>query len=396
LNLSPKTIAVAISVLGALSSIGFFVASGWGTFNFLSGRRKSSRRGQPQSDRLPGVTILKPLKGVDPNLWENFCSHCEQQYPEFQIIFGVSDANDPAIAMVRQLQQKYPCHQIELVVCVQKLGTNTKVSTLVQMLARARHPILLVNDSDIQVPPDYLARIVAQLHDEQVGLVTCLYRGISGKALGSRLEALGISTDFIPGVLSARLLENGLRFGLGSTLAFRRSDLEAIGGFEALLDYLADDYELGRRIAALGKQVELSEIVVDTFLPDYSMRGFLEHQIRWARTIRDARRWGYLGVSLTFGLAWGLLTVLLTGGAAWAWGVLGVTATARAFVVWMCAKRVLRDPGLARDWYLLPLRDLIAPLVWMLSFVGNRISWRGDFYYLKQGRLTRATREASS
>jgi len=396
LNLSPKSIAVAISVLGTLSSIGFFVVSSWGAFNFLSGRRKSLRRSRAPNDRLPGVTILKPLKGVDPSLWENFCSHCDQHYPEFQLIFGVSDVNDPAIAMVRQLQQKYPRHQIELVVCEQKLGTNTKVSTLVQMLASARHPILLVNDSDIQVPPDYLTRIVAKLHDDEVGLVTCLYRGIAGKTIGSRIEALGISTDFIPGVLSARLLENGLRFGLGSTLAFRRSDLQAIGGFEALLDYLADDYELGRRIAALGKRVELSEIVVDTFLPEYSMRRFFEHQLRWARTIRDARHWGYLGVSLTFGLAWALLTVLLTRGAAWAWVLSGLTATARAFVVWMCAKRVLQDSGLARDWYFLPVRDLIAPVVWMLSFVGNRISWRGDLYYLKQGRLTRATREASS
>jgi len=145
-----------------------------------------------------------------------------------------------------------------------------------------------VNDSDIRVPPDYLRQVVAPLADASVGLVTSLYRGIAGPTLGSRLEALGISTDFVPGVLSARFLEKGLRFGLGSTLAFRRRDLEAIGGFEALLDYLADDYELGRRIAAAGKRVELSASIVSTFLPAYSMREFFRHQVRWSRTIRAA------------------------------------------------------------------------------------------------------------
>ncbi len=394
MDLTVKTAAVAVSALGALASVGFFVLSGAGALSFLRGRR---RQGEGRdSDYRPAVTILKPLKGVDPFVWESFVSHCEQEYPHYQLVFGVSDPEDPAVAVVRQLKDKYPERQIDLVICERILGTNTKVSTLVQMLASAKHPMLLVNDSDIRVPANYLRRVLARLNDESVGLVTCLYRGIAGHTLGSRLEALGISTDFVPGVLSAQLLESGLRFGLGSTLALRRSDLDAIGGFEVLLDYLADDYELGRRIAALGKRVELSEVVVETFLPPYSIRQFFEHQLRWSRTIRDARRWGYVGVSLTFGLAWALLTLALTEGSTWAWAVAALTLAARVAVATICAGAVLNDKGSLRDLYLLPLRDLIAPVVWALGFAGNRISWRGDLFDLRQGRLARVPRQAGS
>lgn len=388
-----KTVAVTVSALGTLASCGFFVLSGSGILSFLGSKRK--RLAQTDCVRFPAVTILKPLKGVDPHIWESFVSHCEQDYPEYQLVFGVSDPQDPAIKVVRELKEKYPDRQIDLVVCERTLGSNTKVSTLVQMLPSARYPILLLNDSDIRVPTDYLRRVVATLQCDGVGLVTCLYRGIAGKSLGSRLEALGISTDFVPGVLSARLLENGLRFGLGSTLAFWRSDLESIGGFEALLDYLADDYELGRRIAALGKRVELSELVVETFLPPYSLRQFFEHQMRWSRTIRDARRWGYLGVSLTFALLWSLLLLATTQGAAWAWLLSGLAVGARVVIARICAGPVLEDTGSLRNLYLLPLRDLIAPAVWALSFAGNRISWRGDVFDLREGRLARVPREAA-
>lgn len=394
MDLTIKTAAIAVSALGALASVGFFVLSGAGALSFLRQRRK--QRGGRDPDFTPAVTILKPLKGVDPFIWESFVSHCEQEFPQYQLVFGVSDPEDPAVGVVSRLKDKYPERQIDLVICERILGTNTKVSTLVQMLASAKHPMLLVNDSDIRVPTDYLRRVVARLNDESVGLVTCLYRGIAGNTLGSRLEALGISTDFAPGVLSARLLEHGLRFGLGSTLALRRTDLDEIGGFEVLLDYLADDYELGRRIAALGKRVELSEVVVETFLPAYSMRQFFQHQLRWSRTIRDARRWGYVGVSLTFGLAWAVLMLAFSHRAPWAWAVASLTLAARVAVAMICAGAVLSDEGSLRDLYLLPLRDLIAPAVWALGFAGNRISWRGDLFDLRQGRLARVPRQAGS
>ena len=255
------------------------------------------------------------------------------------------------------------------------------------MLPAARHDILLVNDSDIRVAPDYLRRVIAPLADAAVGMVTCLYRGIAAPTLGSRLEALGISTDFVPGVLSARLIEKGLHFGLGSTLAFRRSDLQATGGFEAIVAYLADDYELGNRIAALGKRVELSEVVVDTFLPAYSLRQFFDHQLRWARSVRGARSWGYVGLLLTFGLTWALVALVAARGAMWAWLLLAATVAARLAVGLTSAVAVLGDTQALRDLFLLPVRDLIAPVVWALGLAGNRIFWRGEVFHLKKGRL---------
>jgi ceramide glucosyltransferase len=237
-----------------------------------------------------------------------------------------------------------------------------------------------------------LRKVITPLADASVGLVTCLYRGVASPTacptLESRLEALGISTDFVPGVLSARFLERGLHFGLGSTLAFRRRDLEAIGGFEALLDYLADDYELGCRIASTGKKVELSAATVVTFLPAYTLREFFRHQLRWSRTIRDARRRGYAGLVFTFGLPWALVTLLAAGGAAWAWALFALTFAARMAVGSVASIVVLNDDQFFRYILLLPLRDLLVPFVWAASFMGNRVHWRGDVFDLKDGSLT--------
>jgi ceramide glucosyltransferase len=383
-----------VAAIGTVSTLFFYFLSTLGLASFLSDRSKKLKQARLPENQLPAISILKPLKGIDPQAWESFCSHCEQDYPRFQLIFGVSDPADPALELVRKLQAKYPDLTIELIVCDRILGTNIKVSNLVQMLPSARHEILLVNDSDIRVPNDYLRNVGAPLADPSIGLVTCLYRGVASPTLGSRLEALGISTDFIPGVLSARLLEKGLHFGLGSTLAFRRRELEAIGGFEALLGYLADDYELGRRIAATGKRVELSAATVTTSLPAYTLRQFFQHQLRWSRTIRAARRWGYAGLLVTFGLPWALLALVAARGAAWAWALLAMTLAARLVIGFGAAVVLLNDPQFLSNILFLPLRDLIAPFVWAASFMGNRIHWRGADFDLKDGRLTLVRRSA--
>jgi ceramide glucosyltransferase len=386
-----RTVIETIAAIGTVGSLFFYFLSALSLASFISDRRKELKQVPLPPTQLPPVSILKPLKGVDPEIWESFCSHCEQEYPEFQLIFGVSDPADPAVEVVRKLQAKYPNLSIELIVCDRVLGANIKVSNLAQMLPAARHELLLVNDSDIRVSSDYLRKVITPLADASVGLVTCLYRGVASPVvrptLGSRLEALGISTDFVQGVLSARFLERGLHFGLGSTLAFRRRDLEAIGGFEALLDYLADDYELGRRIASTGKRVELSAAIVATFLPAYTLRQFFRHQLRWSRTIRDARRWGYAGLLFTFGLPWALVTLLAARGAEWAWLLLAMTFAVRMAVGFVAAIVVLNDDQFFRYILLLPLRDLIAPFVWAAGFMGNRIHWRGDVFDLKDGRL---------
>lgn len=352
--------------------------------SFLRGDKKAGEGARPTQP----VSILKPLRGTDPEMFESFRSHCLQDYPGYELIFGVSDPEDPAIELVQRLRLEFPQHAIRLIVCGEILGANIKVSNLAQMLPQARYEYLIVNDSDIRVAPDYLSRVLAPLSDPSVGMVTCLYRGIANQTLGSRLESLGISTDFCPGVLVARQLE-GIKFGLGSTLAFRRSDLQAIGGFEAVVDYLADDYELGNRIAALGRKVELSSVVVETFLPQYAMRGFFEHQLRWARTIRDSRFWGYLGMGATFGLPWALLALILARGTLWAWGLLAATAVLRAAVGMYAGRSVLQDRQVLRLLQLIPLRDFLGVFVWLISFAGHTVSWRGDSFRLQKGKLVR-------
>lgn len=348
------------------------------------------RRADKSVCATPAVSILKPLKGADREMYESFRSHCLQDYPEYEIVFGVSEPDDSAIDFVKKLQQEFPDRAITLVVCPKKLGANVKVSNLEQMLATAHYEYLLVNDSDIRAEPDYLRSVMAPLADERVGMVTCLYRGVAASTLGSRLESLGISTDFIPGVLVAWQLEGGLKFALGSTMAFRRGDLARIGGFRSVADFLADDYELGRRIAGLGLEIKLSGVVVETHLPAYDLRGFLAHQLRWARGVRDARTGGYVGLVTTFGLMWGILVVALGQGAPWSWAALVVTAFLRSAVAIVVGKFLLCERSLWRSLWLVPLRDLMAVGVWVISFFGHTVTWRGDRFELKDGRLVRA------
>src|SRR5437660_1158353 len=377
-----------VAVFGMISSSAYYLLCLWGARNFLLEPRAADRIVRP-TQAVPPVSILKPLKGIDPEIYDSFCSHCVQDYAEYEIVFGVSDPDDPAVASVEQLQREFPDRQVRLVVCPKLLGANVKVSNLAQMLPLARHEHLVVNDSDIRVERDYLQRVVAPLSDAKVGMVTCLYRGVAASTFGSRLEALGISTDFFAGVLAARQLEGGIRFGLGSTLAFRRADLARAGGFESLLDYLADDYELGKRIADLGLDVVLSDAGVETHLPAYDLPGFILHQLRWARGVRDSRAGGYVGLLFTFGLFWSFLALVLSQGAAWVWALFGVTLFLRLAVALAVGKAVLGDGELLKNLLMLPLRDFIAVGVWIASFASHTVSWHGDQFTLKDGRLIR-------
>lgn len=374
-----------VAVVGIISSSLYYLLCIWSAKAFLQNAGAS----RPQTSSFPPVSILKPLKGVDPEIYESLRSHCLQDYPEYEIIFGASDPGDPAIEIVQKLQREFPDRRIQLVICPKILGANVKVSNLVQMLPEARYEYLIVNDSDIRVEADYLSRVTAPLADPRVGMVTCLYRGVSSKTLGSRLEALGISTDFCAGVLAARQIEGGIRFALGSTLAFRRSDLDKIGGFEAILDYLSDDYELGRRIADLGSTVDLSDLVVETYLPPYGLRDFFSHQLRWGRGVRDVRKGGYIGLLFTFGIVWALLAVITSRGANWALIALVITLFLRLAAAFAVGWKVLRDRRVLKFGWLIPLRDLIAAAIWVVSLAGNTVTWRGDRFRLQNGRLTR-------
>jgi ceramide glucosyltransferase len=372
----------AFACIGTVASAGYYLLCLWSAAAFS----KDASSGLPNSE-WPPVSILKPLKGTDPEMYASLRSHCLQDYPAYEIIFGVSEADDPAVPLIDQLKLEFPKLAIRVVECSRRLGTNIKVSNLIQMLREARYEYLVVNDSDIRVESDYLQNIVRELDAPDTGMVTCLYRGVAAETLGSQLESLGISSDFAPGVLVARQIEGGVRFGLGSTLVLRRADLARIGGFESIVDYLADDYELGNRIAGLGKRVALSHVVVETFLPEYSFSEFLRHQVRWARSVRDSRRWGYVGLVLTFGIPWALTNLLVNEGSRWAWALFVAVVALRFIVAWLVGGKALRDATtFSRSW-LLPLRDFVALGVWIASFAGHTIAWRGQHFTLKNGKL---------
>ena len=377
-----RHIFIFITVIGTACGLGYYLLCLLGARSF----RIRARRQWPVF--TPPVSILKPLRGTDPDIYESFRSHCLQDYPgEYEIIFGVHGLDDPVVALVKQLQSEFPDRRIQLVVCEQSLGTNGKVSSLIQMLAVARHDFLLINDSDIRVPTDYLRRVIAPLESPDVGMVTCMYRGQASATLGSRLEAIGISTEFHPGVLAARQLEGDIRFALGSTLAMSRPALKAIGGLEPLVDYLADDYELGYRIAGAGFRVILSDVVVDTHVAAYSLSRFFEHQMRWGRSTRDSRQWGYLGLVLTFALPWAVLAVIAASGATWSWALLAGALLMRLAVAFEVGLHVLDDRQLFRFWWLIPIRDFVGVAVWAASFAGHTVSWRGHRFILRDGKL---------
>jgi ceramide glucosyltransferase len=371
-----------IPALFTCTAICFYLAN---LFALRSWRKQAV---PPRAD-VP-VSILKPLKGCDPEMYEAFRSHCVQEYSApYEIIFGVNDASDEAIPYVERLKAEFPQRDISLVVCSEVLGANRKVSNMAQMAKRAKYAHLLVNDSDITVPADYLSRVMRWFAPTgiapEVGMVTCLYRARPAKSVWSKFEAIGVIADFMPGALTARVLEGGVHFGLGSTMAVSRSALESFGGFEKLVDYLADDYELANHVVQSGKRVVVPDVVVETHVHDYDFRDFWQHQLRWGRTVRSSRFGGYLGLVVTYGLMWSLLWLLL------APSLLSVTAATvvlalRGSVLEYYAN-ALSDKYASGNSWLVPLRDLITPIVWLCSIGGKKIVWRGDVFRLRAGKL---------
>ncbi|HVP54730.1 MAG TPA: bacteriohopanetetrol glucosamine biosynthesis glycosyltransferase HpnI [Candidatus Eisenbacteria bacterium] len=376
------TIMAAVCALLAVAGAAYFALCVWAAGRFL----RASKTATPL-DFEPPVSVMKSLKGLDPQMYAAFRSHCLLDYGQFEILFGASDADEPALELVQRLQREFPQRQIRVVHCPQSLGLNGKVSTLAQMVRQAKYEHILINDSDIMAPPDYLRRVMSLLADERVGMVTSLYRGLAGQTLPSKLEALGLSTDFTGGVLVAREMEGGMRFALGATMATTKTVLGAIGGLEALADYLGDDYELGARTAAAGYRVELADVVVETALPDYTFGEFWAHQMRWARNVRDRRRAQYFGLMVTFGLAWGILAVLIAPQAWWTWAALTMVAVSRMTAAVVIGLGVVKDPYVLRDLWLVPVRDFAGLGVWVASFAGNEIEWRGLRFRVRNGKL---------
>jgi ceramide glucosyltransferase len=325
----------------------------------------------------PGpASILKPVTGIDEGLRPAIESH-SKLHGDYELLCGVRSMQDPALAVLRE----YPC--VRIIECHTRTR-NGKVGVLIDLAQAAQHSILVVNDADIRVDQDYLERVTAPLSDPRVGLVTCLYRP-EGSTFAARFEGLGVSTDFAPSTLVGWLI--GLdEFAGGSTLAFRRADLDRIGGFEPIGDYLADDYQLGSRMRALGLKCHLSEAVVSTYLGG-GWRDVWLHQIRWARTIRVSNFPGYLSLPVTFGTVWGLAAV-----AAGAWPIGLATLAARMAMATVGGWLVIRSPDVLRLWFLIPVRDLFAAVVWAVGLFGNTVLWRGERLRLdKQGRIKPAS-----
>jgi ceramide glucosyltransferase len=387
----------AITTVLAVAGIVYYVIAIIAARSFISARRA------PLQPFAPSVSILKSLKGIDPGMLDAFRSHCRQKYAgEFELLFGVSSMEEPAVSGVQQLQAEFPDHTIRLIECPELLGTNGKVSTLIQMVQHARYEYLLVNDSDITVGPNYLTRVMAHFAPPQarpyhqppkaVGLVTALYRGRAHGTLGSRLESLTIATDFMPSILVARMLESGLRYGLGSTLAVSREALGRIGGFQALVDRLADDYELGERIYQAGFRIALSAEVVETSIPAYDWRGFCDHQLRWLRTVRDARPGGYAGLIFTQGFTLALINVAASGFSPLSLWILALSFFLRISLAMAVGAEVLGDHQVLPALWLLPIRDTIATALWIGGFASNTIVWRGENFEVRRGKLHRSSR----
>ena len=377
-------IVAAVFSLLAVGGLAYQALAIVGAVRYLRSRRTVPTR------FFPDISILKPLKGFDPGMYEGFRSHCMQDYPgEYEIVFGVNDDGDEAIAAVEQLRKEFPDRAISLIACPEVLGTNRKMSNLVKMAAQAKYEYLVINDSDIRVPPNYLSKVAAPFADPNVGMVTALYRGVPGRGFWSTMEAVTIATDFAGGVLSATVVEGGLKFAMGSTMAIAKPVLAKIGGLEPICDYLADDYELGNRTASAGYRVSLADAVVETHLPAYGFGEMFEHQLRWARTIRDKRHWGYMGVLFTFGLVWAAAAVAFSGGAWWAWVVLALSAGLRFTGAYLLCNDVLGDRISLRNLWIVPLRDAVGVLVWIACFAGNTVKWRGQEFRLRDGKLYR-------
>jgi ceramide glucosyltransferase len=347
------------------------------------------RRRRPEDEIVPGfapaVSVLKPLKGEEPALYDNLATFCRQRYPEFQIVFGIADSDDPAVGVVQQLQVDFPEVDITLVIEPTLHGANRKISNLINMLRHAKHPVLAISDGDIRVPEDYLERSVAPLRHQGIGLVTSLYRAVPrGGGLATVLDALFVNTDFCHQVLLARKLEKA-RYAFGASMVLPRQTLERAGGFERLANLLADDYFLGRFVTDLGLRNWLSECVVETVIDENSLRKLILHQLRWGRTFRSCRPRSYFATIITHGTLWACVNALV-GGFAWmalvpSLAIVGLRLATTTVISW----RFVRSDLSIGQILLVPLKDLFMSAIWLASFLGETVWWSGRRYRVLPG-----------
>jgi ceramide glucosyltransferase len=366
------------SLLGIIGFGSLAIAASYAVLALVAVLVWQSRIVTKHSLPLPPVTILKPLCGAEPGLYHNLRSFCQQDYPEFQIVFGVRDLADPALLVVERLAAEFPCISIDIVVNPEQHGSNRKVSSLINMLARARYDVLAMADSDVFAEPDYLATVTAPLTDRNVGLVTCIYRDAPTQRIWSRLGAMYINEWYMPSVLVAWLFGHRA-YASGQTLCLRRDTLALIGGLAATANHLADDYQLGELVRGCGLRIVLSPYVLKAEHHEPNVDSLVRHELRWMRTIRMLRPRSFCFIFLTFSLPLAIVGIALSAAdrpvSTAAWGLFVATLLARLAL--HLVHRLGGDRAVLSDFWLLPARDLLLTWVWSQSFFASRITWSG-------------------
>jgi ceramide glucosyltransferase len=356
-----------------------------------SSLRFFSQRLSPNSDFTPPISILKPLRGLDEDAYENFASFCRQDYPEFELLFCVGDADDPNIPVIEKLSRDFPDCSIHLVVGSGPSATNDKVSKLSCLVSEAKHDYLVFSDSDIRVDPGYLRTVISPLRDPKVGAATCLYLQTDEKSFANSLQTIGQVSDFYASLTVARLLD-GVKFALGSTIVTRKENLAEAGLFDAILNKPADDMLVGRLISQKGYRVELLPYAVRAVVDFESMRGFLAKRMRWAVVQKNMRPWGHAGLLLTLGLPWSLAAIAVYPTATVAAAYLGSYFLLRFFLTGLIAVWGLKQPAILKEFWLIPIWDALAAIILLASFGSNRVRWRDGVYSIHDGTLTPVVR----
>lgn len=337
-------------------------------------------------DFQPPVSILKPLHGVDFASYENYASFCTQEYPDYEILFAVNELNDPATAVVQRVIADFPERRIRLLAGAQFLGANRKVNNVALLAREAQHEILVMSDGDIRVGKNYLRNVISPFQNPQVGAVTSFYRGVAQPNIWAELEAVGAASSFFPGVMMAAWTE-GVKFALGASLAITKTWLKKIGGFEDIAAFLADDYEIGHRVAQAGGRVLLSHETVATMYPAQTARGFWDHQMRWSRTVRLCRPASFAALLFTQGLPWAIAAAFIAPAGWISIAYLGIYLLLRLQMAGIVGILAVKDQVLSRRLYLVPLFDAIHFAVWVASFFSNRIVWGDTEYKVRQGKM---------
>ncbi len=382
----PPTLRLIVLVL-AFFPLAYYILSLYSVLDYFQAVRKLP----PRDDSFaPPVSILKPVRGVDAEAYENFASYCRLDYPEYEMVFAVADADDPVIPVIEKLQRDFPERTIRLVTGVAHLGVNNKVNNLCRLVREAKHELVVMTDSDVRVESDYLREVVAPFANPAVGAVTAFYRGIAGGNFAADLDELGMCADSAPSALVARKLEGKMQFAFGWTMATTKKVLSEIGGLEAIVNYHSDDFELGNRISRRGYRVELMRKPVWMVFPKETMSEFLKHELRWSIGLRNVRPAGYIGIVFTHGLPWAVFAAAVAGTAGWtgiATAYLLAYLVLRFGVAWTTGVWGLGDAAIGKKLWLVPLRDAISFAVWVTGFFTDKIVWRGIVYRVKRGLL---------